>query len=178
MNLIAAADQNWGIGYQGQLLCHVPADLRRFKELTCGKTVVMGRATLESLPGGRPLPQRRNIVLSSSLEPCGAAQGCQVAVDLPRLFEALSRYDSEDIFIIGGAQLYRDLLPYCRRAYITRLLAAYPADRHLPDLDQLSGWRLTSQSPLQRHGEISYRYCQYENAAPLALPKQPWLPQT
>ena len=170
MNLIAAADTNWGIGHQGRLLCHLPADLRRFKELTCGKVVAMGRATLESLPGGQPLPQRRNIVLSRKLAAAAPTADYQVAADLPRLLEALARYDSEDIFIIGGAALYRDLLPYCRRAYITRLLAAYPADRHLPNLDQLPGWRLIEESPPQRHGEIGYCYCLYENAAPLPLP--------
>jgi dihydrofolate reductase len=170
MNLIAAADQNWGIGHHGRLLCHLPADLRRFKELTTGKIVVMGRCTLQSLPEGRALVGRRNIVLSRG---SFAAADCLVVDSLQQLLKMLSLYDSDDIFVIGGASLYRELLPYCGRAYITRLAATFPADRHLPDLDQLPGWQLVDSSAPLCHEGLRFNYCLYENSQPRPLPTRP-----
>lgn len=170
MNLIAAADQNWGIGHHGRLLCHLPADLRRFKELTCGKIVVMGRATLLSLPEGRALTGRRNIVLSRGHF---TAADCLVVGSIHELLTELARYHADDVFVIGGASLYRELLPYCGRAYITRLAAVFPADRHLPDLDQLLGWQLIDSSAPLCHEGLSFNYCLYENCQPRPLPSRP-----
>ncbi len=161
MNLIASVDADWGIGYQGQLLCHIPEDMRWFKEHTTGKVVVMGRATLESLPGGRPLPQRVNIVLTADNN--FFAPGCTVVRSPEQLLEELERYASDDIYVIGGASVYALLMPYCHYAYITKVEQRFPADRHLANLDQQPGWSLVSVSEEHQHEGLSYRFCRYQN---------------
>ena len=146
MELIAAADKNWGIGRDGGLLCHLPGDLKYFKEMTTGRTVVMGRKTLDSLPGGRPLPRRRNIVLTRDLS--FAREGCEVAHDLPELFFLLAGQDAggnaggEPVMVIGGAAVYEQLLPYCDSCLITKLEAAFAADTFIRNLDAEADLRL------------------------------------
>lgn len=161
MNLIASVDKNWGIGYKGQLLCHVPEDMRWFRDNTIGKIVVMGRATLESLPGGRPLADRTNIVLSA--DNGFFAPGCTLIRTPEELLEHLNQFDSDDIFVIGGASIYSMLLPYCHYAYITKFDREFPADRHLADLDQQPGWKLTSRSETKQYQEMSFCHCIYQN---------------
>lgn len=164
MNLIASADENWGIGYNGALLCHVPADMRWFKEQTTGKIVVMGQLTLESLPGGRPLADRVNIVLSD--EPGFFAEGCRIVHTLNDLFREITRYTDDDVFVIGGASVYNLLLPYCRQAFITKFYKKFLADRFIPDLDSLSDWRLVNASEDRWHEGMRYNFCVYENSNP------------
>lgn len=155
MNLIAAVDQNWAIGYQNQLLIRISADLKRFQALTMGHPVLMGRKTLQSLPGGRPLPGRRNFILST-----GPDYHVEGAETLHSVEEALNACP-EDTFVIGGAQVYRALLPYCDTAYVTRIRAAYPADAWLPDLDDRADWTLFREEPAQEEGGAAFRYCIY-----------------
>ncbi|MEE0562425.1 MAG: dihydrofolate reductase, partial [Oscillospiraceae bacterium] len=155
MDAIVAVDARWGIGRDGGLLFRISADLRRFKALTMGHTVVMGRRTLQSLPGGRGLPGRRNLVLSrqGDLAPEGAEVFCEVQ---PMLDAA-----GEDAFVIGGAQVYRLLLPACRRLYVTQIDADGGADVFFPEpAPEL--WRITEQSPWQEEQGLRYRYLTYE----------------
>ena len=157
MDAIVAVDARWGIGRDGDLLFRISADLRRFKALTMGHTVVMGRRTLQSLPGGRGLPGRRNLVLSrqGDLAPKGAEAFCEVA-----LFALLGE-QKEDAFVIGGAQVYRLLLPVCRRLYVTQIDADGGADVFFPEpAPEL--WRITEQSPWQEEQGLRYRYLTYE----------------
>lgn len=164
MNLIVSVDQNWGIGCGGQLLQHIPADFRWFRQHTLGKTVVLGQLTLATFPGGQPLAGRDNIILSD--DPAFSVAGAVVARDLDALFAALSGYADEDIYVIGGASVYRLLLPWCGHAYVTKLRAAYAADRFFPNLDQESGWQLVEQGEEQEHQGLRFCFCHYRNAAP------------
>ena len=159
MNLIAAADKNWGIGYQGGLLCHLSGDLKYFKETTMGHTVVMGRTTLESLPGRKGLPGRKNIVLSRQ-QNYGAPGVDRVVHSLMELTILLSK--DRDAFVIGGAEVYRALLPVCDTCYITRIDAEFPADRWLPNLDEDPDFELAWQSEEMEENGIRYRFLRYE----------------
>ncbi len=162
MNLIVAVDRNWGIGKDGKLLYSLPEDMRFFRETTSGKVVVMGRGTLESMPGGRPLKNRTNVVLSTSVQ----GEGFFAARNLPELFVQVKQYPPEDVFVIGGESLYQSLLNYCSVAYITKVEAAVNADRFFPDLDRLDNWVLTSVSESREHEGTSFRFCKYENKSP------------
>lgn len=155
MNVIVAADLRWGIGKGGDQLCYIPADLRRFKALTTGRTVVLGRKTLSTFPGGRPLPGRRNLILSR--DPGFRPEGAEVCGDL----EALLRAAPEDAFVIGGGQVYRQLLGRCGTAYVTRLEKAFDADAFFPDLDADAAWERVSSEPGGEHEGVAYRYDVY-----------------
>lgn len=161
--LIASVDKGFGIGKNGELLFPVKADLRRFRELTTGNTVVMGKNTLLSLPGGRPLKNRRNIVLSRNLNFC--VDGALVCASARELFENIEKNDR--VFVIGGESVYRELLPYCSTALLTELDANFDADRFLPDISKMENWQLADRSePLEQDG-ISFCYSEYTNLSPL-----------
>ncbi len=139
MRAIAAVERGWGIGREGRLLLRNRADMRRFRERTMGHPVILGRRTLESFPGGKPLPGRENLVLSTTLE--AAPEGARLFRDLPALLAAAP----EDSFVIGGGEVYRQLLPYCREAQITYVDAALAADVFFPDLDRDPAWILAEE---------------------------------
>lgn len=164
MKLIALADEAWGIGLGGEQIVTIPDDLKRFKALTTGKTVVMGRVTFEGLPGGKPLPGRRNIVMTTQagFKPGGGAEICASEAQLLRM-TAGTRGD--DIFVIGGEAIYRLLLDRCDAAYVTRVLARFEADRHMPDLDAAADWKPAGCGPILEHDGLKYRYCEYLKGA-------------
>ena len=155
MNLIAAVDRNWALGFQNQLLVRIPADLKRFKALTTGHPVILGRKTLETFPGGRPLPGRRNLILSAT--PGYRVEGAEVFSSL----EALLEQAPQDAFVIGGGSVYRALLARCQRAYITRIDESFPADCWLPDLDRDPEWEVEEQEPPCSYGDIVFQYITY-----------------
>ena len=126
MNLIVAVDKNWAIGLHNKLLVSIPADMKFFRETTMGKVVVMGRKTLESFPGGQPLKKRTNIVLTSDKN--YKVKDAVVVNSVEALLEELRQYNDEDIYVIGGESIYRQLLPYCKVAHITKIDHAYEAD--------------------------------------------------
>ena len=155
MNVIVAVDQNWAIGKDGDQLVYLSEDLKRFKSLTTGHPVILGRKTLATFPGGRPLKGRRNLILSRNTD--FAPEGAEVFPDV----ETLRAAAPEDAFVIGGASVYRHLLPWCDTAYVTKIDRAFPADCHFPDLDQDPAWERTEESaPLEQDG-IIYRYVTY-----------------
>ena len=156
MDLIAAGDQNWAIGRDGDQLCYIPADLKHFQALTTGHAVLLGRKTLTTFPGGRPLKNRRNLILSR--DPGFAPEGAEVFRDVDSLLSAAPA----DAFVIGGESVYRALLPHCDRAFITKLDKAWPADAFFPDLDADPNWAVTEEGERQEHEGISFRYVTYE----------------
>lgn len=155
MNLIVAVDQNWAIGYQNQLLVRISADLKRFKAITTGHPVVLGRRTLETFPGGRPLPGRDNYILSTN--PAFAVENAKVL----RSIDQVRAICPADAFVIGGESVYRALLGDCETAYVTKLHAAWPADAWFPDLDALPEWECAGQEPPLVENGVEFHYATY-----------------
>lgn len=158
MNLIAVVDEKWGIAKDGGLLIHLPNELKYFKSKTLNKIVVMGRETLESLPGGKPLPDRRNIVLSRnpSYNP-----PCEVCNSMGALFKLLESENMEDVFIAGGENVYRQFAPYCNRYFITKLQKDFGADMFLNNLDLSDELKLVWQSETNTEKGINYVFTEY-----------------
>ena len=155
MNLIVAVDRNWAIGKGGDQLVYIPADLKHFKALTTGHPVILGRKTLATFPGGKPLKGRLNLILSRN--PDFAPEGAEVYRDLASLRAAAP----VDAFVIGGESVYRALLEDCDTAYVTKIDAAWPADAFFPDLDADPAWMPAgSEGPFDHQG-LSYRYDTY-----------------
>lgn len=142
MRAIVSVAQDWGIGRDGNLAVRNRADMKRFKELTWGATVVMGRKTLESLPGGRALPGRRNLVLTR--DECFSRENVETAPGIKAL-KALLR-DNEDVWVIGGESVYRGLLPLCDQCLVTMNQVTVPGiDAWFPNLDEHPAWRLAAR---------------------------------
>ena len=160
MNLIAAVDQNWAIGNKNQLLVRIPADQKFFRETTTGKVVVMGRKTLESFPNGLPLKNRTNIVLTRDKN--YTVKDAIVLHSLEDLREELKKYPSEDIYVIGGESIYRQLLDDCDVAHITKIEYAYDADTYFPNLDEMLEWQITADSEEQTYFDLEYFFYKYE----------------
>lgn len=160
MNAIAAVDSNWGIGYQNKLLVSIPNDMKFFRSETKGKVVVLGRKTLETFPGKRPLEQRTNIILST--DKTFTVKGGIVVHSIEELLEELQQYSTQDIYIIGGTSVYEQMLPYCDVAHITKIHHTYAADSYFPNLDQMEEWAITRDSEEQTYFDLEYQFLQYE----------------
>lgn len=160
MNMIAAVDSNWAIGYQGKLLVRIPLDQQLFREMTVGKVIVAGRKTLETFPNGLPLDSRTNIILSKNRNFTVKGAICVYSVE-ETLYE-LKKYKSGDIFVIGGESIYRQFLQYCDTAYITKIDYEYSADAYFPRLDMLPEWKMTGQSEEQTYFDVEYYFQKYE----------------
>lgn len=163
MKLIASADKNWGIGFKNKLLVSIPTDMKFFRQTTTGKVVVMGRKTLESFPNGLPLKNRTNIVLTGNKD--YRVKDAVIVHTLEELQEELKRYQSDDIYVIGGERIYRQLLPLCDTAYITRIDHAFQADTFLPNLDELEEWKMTEEGEEQTCFDLEFRFTKYERRA-------------
>ena len=144
MNAIAAVDANWAIGNKNRLLTSIPADMKFFREKTMGHVVVMGRKTLESFPNGLPLKNRVNIVLTANRS--YKVKDAIIVHTKEELLEELKKYDSNELYVIGGGSIYEMLIPYCDTAYITKIDHAYAADTYFPNLDQMDDWEMTEVS--------------------------------
>jgi len=138
MKAIVAVDKNWGIGSKGKLLVQIPEDQRFFRETTTGHIVVMGRKTLESFPHGAPLKDRLNIVMTR--RSAALPEGCISVHGVDELREVLSRHEGEEVYCIGGAQIYKELLPLCDECLVTKIDESYEADAYFPDLDSDPEW--------------------------------------
>lgn len=139
MNLMVAVDMNWGIGREGKLLFHLSQDMKRFRKHTEGCTVIYGRKTLETFPGGRPLVKRKNIVMSRQED--YAVEGATVCHSLSHLGRLLGPRPTESIWVIGGESIYRSLLPYCSDAFVTHVWHTFAADAFFPNLADCSDWQ-------------------------------------
>ncbi len=165
MNAIVAVDSSWGIGREGDLLCHIPGDLNYYKEKTLGKTIVMGRKTLESLPGGKPLPKRKNIVLTRNAEISKLTfenRDFQVVLSKEELYKKLEELDKDNVFVSGGAEIYKELLPLCNKIYVTKINGDYNADTFFPNLDQMDEFKISWESEENIENGIEYQFFIYE----------------
>ena len=160
MNAIAAVSAAWGIGREGDLLFRIAGDLRRFRAMTTGGTVIMGRKTLDSLPGGRPLPNRRNLVLTRNA--AFSRPGVEAVRSLEELLALLEGQDPDRAWVCGGGEIYRLLLPWCRTCHITRVYEAPESDAFFPDLDRLPQWRLARSEAALAHGDTAYQFLVYQ----------------
>ncbi len=160
MNLIVAVDKNWGIGFRNKLLVSIPEDMKFFRSQTNGKVIVMGRKTLESFPNGLPLKNRTNIVLTKKTD--YQVRGAVICHSVEESLEELKKYPAEDIYVIGGDSVYRQFLPYCNVAHITRVNHAYEADTYFPDIEKLPEWRLTGESEEKTYFDLEFTFCRYE----------------
>lgn len=162
MNAIVAVDANWAIGRDGDLLFSLPTDMKRFRSLTMGGTVVLGRKTLDSFPGGRPLPKRRNIVITRNVD--FDREGVEIAACPAEALELAAGTEDDKLWVIGGGSVYTALLTRCKRVYLTRVdQAAEGADTFFPNLDKLPGWEIESTSEVVEENGVTYRFVDYIN---------------
>lgn len=159
MNIIAAVDANWAIGYKNELLVKIPNDQKWFQKITTGKVVVMGRKTMETFPNGMPLKNRTNIVLTG--DRALRVKDAELVYGIEELLEKLKQYNTEDVYVIGGESVYEELLPYCDTAYITKIDYTYQADRYFPNLDNDAGWHIESESEEQTYFDLEYYFVKY-----------------
>ena len=159
ISAIVAVDNNWGIGFNGDLLEHIPEDLKYFKELTSGHNVIMGRRTWDSLPK-KPLPNRGNYIISSDQPRILDKNVIRFQMD-----DALTFLDCtlEDVFVIGGGQIYEKLLPICDRVYVTKIFKDHDqVDTYFPNLDESDEWASAMQSALHTYKDLTYQFWQYD----------------
>ena len=160
MNAIAAVDANWAIGNKNRLLTSIPADMKFFREKTMGHVVVTGRKNLEIFPNGLPLNNRVNIVLTANRS--YKVKDAIIVHTKEDLLEELKKYDSNELYVIGGGSIYEMLIPYCDTAYITKIDHAYAADTYFPNLDQMDDWEMTEVSEEQTCFDLEYVFAKYE----------------
>lgn len=160
MNIITAVDNHWAIGNRGDLLARIPGDHKHFREKTQGRVVVLGRKTLQTFPQGRPLKDRTNIILSRNRN--FSVKDALVVHSAEELLEELEKYDTGDVYCIGGESVYRLLLPHCDTAYITKIDRVYEADTWFPDLDRDPEWELVEEGEEQTYFDIAYAFLRYE----------------
>lgn len=161
MNLIACVDSEWGIGYNNELLVRIPSDQKFFRTMTTGKVVVFGRKTIETFPGGKPLKDRTNIILTKSQT--YEKKGDEiVAHSVEECLEILKNYPSDEVFICGGSSIYEQFLPYCDKAYITKLDRSFAKDAYFPNLDKNDEWMLTEEGEEQTYFDNTFYFLIYE----------------
>lgn len=159
MKIIVAVDENWGIGYRNRLLVSIPADLCFFKEKTAGNIIVMGRKTLESFPGHRPLKSRTNVVITRDTS--YKIEDAIVINDMKELEKIVTGENSDRTYVIGGGSVYRQLEPYCDTAYVTKISKKFKADTYFPNLDDKDEWEQIHESDKQSYKDIEYVYTEY-----------------
>ena len=161
ISAIVAVDNNWGIGYNGDLLEHIPEDLKYFQALTTGHVVVMGRKTWDSLPK-KPLKDRLNIVISSQPRGPLGDMAFSIPMDEAKVRVAISEND-EEWFIIGGGSIYEQLLPLCDRVYVTKIYKDHDnVDTYFPNLDKSEEWAPAACGQLLTYNDLSYQFWQYD----------------
>jgi len=160
MKIIVAVDSNWGIGNKGSLLFWIPEDIKLFKQMTLGKVVVMGRETFESLPNKEPLKDRVNIVLSKNEN--FKNDKVNICRSLDELFDELEKYNSDNVFVIGGESIYFQLLDFCNEVYITKIeKECIDVDKYFIDLDKYELWRIEAISEKKEFKDVEYRFVKY-----------------
>lgn len=165
ISAIVCVDENWGIGSNGDLLIHIPEDMKFFKDMTANSVVVMGRKTFDSLPN-RPLKDRINCVITSKANPLEYNNDNYYLMNMGYTIDVLlptfSKYDYLNVFIIGGGTVYKELLPYCEVAYVTKVLNNYEdADTYFPNLDNIQEWEIESESETKEYNGVKYQFCTY-----------------
>ncbi|MDO4314416.1 MAG: dihydrofolate reductase [Oscillospiraceae bacterium] len=162
MNAIVVIDQNWAIGREGGLLFSLPTDMKRFRTLTTGGTVITGRKTLDSFPGGKPLPKRRNIVVTRNAN--FQREGAEIASSAEEALKLAADEDPDKLWVIGGGSIYAALLSRCKRVYLTRVETQVDeSDTFFPNLDKLPGWEIESTGEPVTENGFTYRFVDYIN---------------
>ena len=163
ISAIVCVDENWGIGSNGDLLIHIPEDMKFFKEKTIGNTVIMGRKTYDSLHK-KPLPNRENVVITNK----PMLKDGIVFANLNRVkdvFEFMNKFNEQaynNMFIIGGGQIYKELLPYCEYAYVTKVYRTYEnVDTYFPNIDKMQEWEIECQSEIKEYNDVKYQFYTY-----------------
>ena len=156
MNAIVAVDKNWAIGNKGKLLVSIPNDMKRFRELTTGKVVVLGRKTMATFPNGQPLKNRTNIVLTKDSE--YSAGDAIIVHSIDELLEELKNYPTEDVYIIGGDSVYKQMLPYVDTCEVTKIRWGYEADSYFPNLEKDDEWKIEDESEEQTYFDTEYTF--------------------
>lgn len=163
MNAIVAVDANWAIGYKGELLVSIPKDLKTFREMTTKKIVVLGRKTLSTFPGGLPLANRTNIILTTDKN--FSIKGAITCNSVEEVLETVKDYPSEDVFIIGGTSIYEQFLPYCDTVHVTKIDYKYEADSYFPNLDEMPEWEIVAESDEETYFDLEYTFLKYQRVA-------------
>ena len=159
MKMIVCVSENYGIGKDGELLFSIPEDMKLFRTETSGKVVVMGRATLESFPGGKPLKNRVNIVLTNS--PDYSCEGAVVVHSFDEAMEKISQYPSENVYIIGGESIYKMFENVCNEAIVTKVQQTVDADKFFFNIDETPGWKLAETSTIMEYENFKYTFNKY-----------------
>ena len=157
MIAIVAVDRNWGIGKDGEQLIYIPEDLKRFKAYTSGNTIILGRKTMYTFPGSKPLKNRRNMILSRN--PDFKVEGGEVYPDLDSLMANVT--DPDNTYVVGGAMVYNTMIGQCDKAYVTKIDGEYPADCWFPNLDADPNWEIEWEGEQLGHEGVKYRYVNY-----------------
>ncbi len=160
MKAIVAVDKNWGIGKNNDLLFSIPLDMAFFREQTKGKVVVMGSKTLKSFPNSKPLKNRTNIVFHRGNE---VFEGCIVVKDLTELSKVLESYVTDDVFVIGGAMIYKLLLEYCTEVLVTKVDADGEAQVFFENLDNMKDWDCSVESEQLESNGYKFKFTTYKN---------------
>ena len=160
MNLCVTADRHWAIGKDGRPLVTIPADRQMFLKETAGKVVVMGRKTLESFPNGLPLKNRTNIVITGNKD--YQVKGAVVVHSIEEALKEVEKYPAQDVYCIGGDSIYRQMLPYCDTAHVTKIDFGYEADAWFPNLDENEEWKIAEESEEQTYFDLEYTFMKYE----------------
>ncbi len=160
MKAIVNVDSNWAIGLGNELINHISADMKFFKAKTTGNVVVMGRKTFLSFPGPRALPNRVNIVITT--DESWSAPDVIVCHSLDELFVQLERYDTNTVYVIGGASVYEQLLSYCDTAYVTKVNTSKPADKYFPNLDEKEEWELVEDGEIMEQNGVEFKFTTYK----------------
>jgi len=160
MTLIVAVSDNWGIGKDNDMLFRISSDLKRFREITTGHVVIMGRKTFESLPNKKPLPNRKNIVLTRDNKI--KIEDATVVSNVREALDAAKTYEGAEVFIIGGEQVYKLFLDLCTTALVTKISGNPDSDVFMPNLDEDTNWKLTEESENYTCSGLDFRYLKYE----------------
>jgi len=160
MNCIVAVDKNWAIGNKNELLISIPSDQKYFRQLTTGNVVILGRKTLAGFPGGRPLKNRVNIMLTKSEDV--SVEGATVVNSVEAAIEEAKKYPEAEIFVIGGESVYRQFLPYCDKAYVTFIDREFAADTFFPNLEEDEEWEMTEESDEMTYFDSPFTFRVYE----------------
>ena len=160
MKAIVGVDKNWGIGNKGKLLVTIPNDMKMFRAETTGKVVILGRKTLATFPQGKPLPNRTNIILTR--DESFAAGDALIVHSVEELLEEVKNYPPEDVYVIGGDSIYKQLLPYCDSAIVTRSDYVFEADTFFPNLEEDPDWIMTGESEEQTYFSLEYTFQNWE----------------
>ncbi len=165
MKAIVAVDNKWGIGKNNDLLFSIPEDMKFFRATTLNKVVVMGSNTLKSFPNGNPLKNRTNVILSRTVK----RDDCIVVDSVEKLLQKVKQYSDEEVFVIGGAMLYKTLLPYCSEVLVTKVDADGQAEVFFENLDNLSEWKLINTSDQIESNGYKITFNTYKNLKTLCF---------